>query len=209
MAQPCGLKQDSGRNGIPLCKPEVTGSIPVRSIAQQSVRLAARPFSSLVGLRPLLARRAASAGVVAVLASWIEHVRRGRQVGREAELRHPGVLRDPDRVAIFAKASGLSYRLWVAGSSQPGHQLLDGIHGHILVGRANVSAVSGPRRGRLERPRLDPGRVASQRHGVRLAGRAPPRRAYTGLSGSLSGSTDRRRPSQPSAQSPEAARLHG
>jgi hypothetical protein len=130
---------------------------PVRSPYAPSLNeafgLPPGPSLSLVGLRPPLARSAASAGVVAVLASWIEHVRRGRHVGRKAECRRPGVLRDPDRVAIFAKASGLGSRLWVAGSSQPGHHRLDGIHVRILVvGRDRLGRVrSSPRSARTTR----------------------------------------------------------
>ena len=67
-------------------------------------------YCSTLTLSPARSRpeRSASAGVGAVLASWIEHVRCGKQAGRGGRHSHRGVLRDPDRVAIHAQVFGLS-----------------------------------------------------------------------------------------------------
>jgi hypothetical protein len=70
---------------------------------------------------------------VAVLAG-MEHVRRGRNVGRRAELGGRSVLRDPDHVALLAQTLGFGQRLGVGPRSKD-TSLLKGFieEGGILI----------------------------------------------------------------------------
>ena len=83
------------------------------------------------------------AGVVVVVTSRIEKVRRRSGEEGAAGLLRRGVLRDSDRLAISLETLTLGlrgYRLRVGGSSPPRHQLLHGIHDRILVRRPRAPA---------------------------------------------------------------------